>query len=134
MNTNDVRTEMRKLADSKPVHAAAGVGVLATETLRELPARLAKWRDEATVTSLSTRATEYVTTARARAVGEYDKARARAVGEYDKARARAMGEYDKLAKRGQRALSGPATSHGKGELNGKAGQHKTSQHRTARTG
>jgi hypothetical protein len=43
-----------------------------------------------------------------------------------------MGEYDKLAKRGQRALSGPATSHGKGELNGKAGQHKTSQHRTAR--
>jgi hypothetical protein len=121
MNTNDVRTEMRKLADSKPVHAAAGVGVLATETLRELPARLAKWRDEATVTSLSTRATEYVTTARARAVGEYDKARARA-----------MGEYDKLAKRGQRALSGPATSHGKGELNGKAGQHKTSQHRTAR--
>jgi hypothetical protein len=41
-----------------------------------------------------------------------------------------MGEYDKLAKRGQRALSGPATSHGKGELNGKAGQHKTSQHRT----
>ena len=47
--TMDVRTEMRKLADSKPVHAAAGAGVLASETLRELTARLAKWRDEASV-------------------------------------------------------------------------------------
>ena len=36
--TIDVRTEMRKLADSKPVHAAAGAGVLASETLRELTA------------------------------------------------------------------------------------------------
>jgi regulator of protease activity HflC (stomatin/prohibitin superfamily) len=153
MNTIDVRTEMRKLADSKPVHAAAGVGVLATETLRELPARIAKWRDEATVTSLSTRATEYVTharamaegeyakaramaegeyaKARARAEGEYAKARARAMDEYDKARARAVGEYDKLAKLGQRALSGPTTSNGKGELNGKAAQHKTGQRKTA---
>src|SRR5262245_54129052 len=42
--TIDVRTEMRKLADSKPVHAAAGAGALASERLRELTAWLAKWR------------------------------------------------------------------------------------------
>ena len=54
--TIDVRTEMQKLAASKPVHAAAGAGVLASETLRELPARLAKWRDQASVSSLSSRA------------------------------------------------------------------------------
>jgi cell division septum initiation protein DivIVA len=126
---------MRKLADSKPVHAAAGAGLLATETLKELPTRIAKWRDEAKVTSLSTRATEYMNTARARAMGEYDKARARAMGEYDKARARAMdeygkararamGEYDRLAKLGQKALNGPEVSRGKSEFNGKATQPK----------
>jgi hypothetical protein len=103
MNTIDVRTEMRKLASSKPVHAAAGAGMLATEALRELPARLAKWRNEANVTSLSTRATEYVTTARARAVGEYEK----------------------LAKRGKKALNGGGTSHGKGALNGKGSHPRT---------
>jgi cell division septum initiation protein DivIVA len=124
MNTIDVRTEMRKLADSKPLHAAAGAGVLATETLKELPTRIAKWRDEAKVTSLSTRATEYVNTARDRAMSEYDKARARAMDEYGKARARAMGEYDRLAKLGQKALNGPDASHGKSELNGKATQPK----------
>src|SRR5207249_9309699 len=52
--TMDVRTEMRKLADSKPVHAAAGAGVLASETLRELTAWLTRWRDEASVNTLST--------------------------------------------------------------------------------
>jgi aminoglycoside phosphotransferase family enzyme len=124
MNTIDVRTEMRKLADSKPVHAAAGAGLLATETLKELPTLIAKWRDEAKVTSLSTRATEYMNTARARAMGEYDKARARAMDEYGKARARAMGEYDRLAKLGQKALSGPDVSRGKSEFNGKATQPK----------
>jgi hypothetical protein len=124
MNTIDVRTEMRKLADSKPVHAAAGAGLLATETLKELPTRIAKWRDEAKVTSLSTRATEYVNTARARAMDEYGKARARAMDEYGKARARAMGEYDRLAKLGQKALNGPDVSRGKGEFNGKATQPK----------
>ncbi len=154
MNTVDVRTEMRKFVDSKPVHAAAGVGVLATEALRDLPDRLAKWRNEATVTSLSTRATEYVTTARtraldeygkararargeygkarARAVGEYDKARARAMDEYGKARARAVGEYDKLAQLGERALSGPsghATAEGKAEMNGKTTPHKAAPHK-----
>ena len=101
--TIDVRTEMRKLAASKPVHAAAGAGVLASETLRELPARLAKWRDEASVSSLSSRANGYVTTARTRAVSEYDK----------------------LAKRGKRALNG-RSSHTKGALNGRqSGQSRS---------
>ena len=87
---------MRKLAASKPVHAAAGAGVLASQTLRELSARLAHWRPEASVSALSTRANGYVTTARARATTEYDK----------------------LAKRGQKALNGRSTGQSKGALNG----------------
>jgi len=98
--TIDVRTEMRKLADSKPVHAAAGVGVVASETLRELTAWLAKWRDEASVNTLSTRASGYVSTARTRA----------------------SAEYDKLAKRGQKALNGRSTGQGKSALNGRPSQ------------
>jgi hypothetical protein len=94
--TIDVRTEMRKLADSKPVHAAAGVGVLASETLRELTAWLTKMRNEASVGTLSTRANEYVSTARTRA----------------------SAEYDKLAKRGQKALNGRSAGPGKSALNG----------------
>ncbi len=94
--TIDVRTEMRKLAESKPVHAAAGAGVLASETLRELTAWLTKMRNEASVGTLSTRANEYVSTARTRA----------------------SAEYDKLAKRGQKALNGRSTGPGKSALNG----------------
>ena len=37
-STLDVKTEVRKLAGTKPVQAAAGAGVLASEALRELPA------------------------------------------------------------------------------------------------
>ena len=89
---------MRKLADSKPVHAAAGAGALASETLRELTALLTKWRDEASAGTLSSRASGYVSTARSRAATEYDK----------------------LAKRGQKALNGRSTGQGKGTaLNGR---------------
>jgi hypothetical protein len=102
--TIDVRNEMRKLADSKPLHAAAGAGVLATETLRELPGRFARWRAEASVVTLSARATEVVQTARARAVTEYDR----------------------LARRGKRALSGEAT-HGRGALNGRSSHPRTAK-------
>jgi hypothetical protein len=98
----DVRTEMRKLADSKPMHAAAGAGVLASETLRELSARLANWRPEASVNALSTRANGYVTTARTRAATEYDK----------------------LAKRGVEALHARGNGHAKGALNAKQ-SHRT---------
>jgi hypothetical protein len=101
----DVRTEMRKFAASKPVHAAAGAGVLASETLRELSARFAGWRPEAAVSALSTRANGYVTTARTRAAAEYDK----------------------LAKRGARALNGSSNGHAKGALNGKQSQRSNSR-------
>lgn len=95
--TIDVRTEVRKLADHRPVQAAAGAGVLATEALRELPGRFARWRAEASVGTLSARATEAVHTARARAAAGYDK----------------------LAQRGKRALSEGAPED-RGTLNGKS--------------
>ena len=82
---------MRKLADSKPMHAAAGAGALASETLRELSAWLAKWRNEASVGALSSRANGYVSTARTRA----------------------SNEYDKLAKRGEAALHARGNGHAK---------------------
>jgi hypothetical protein len=95
--TIDVRTEVRKLADHKPVQAAAGAGLLATEALRELPDRFARWRAEASMGNLSARAT----------------------GAVHSARSRAAAGYDKLAQRGKRALSedGP---DGRGSLNGKS--------------
>jgi len=68
----DVTTEMRKLTSSKPLHAAAGAGVLASEALRELPAWIARWRPEVSVTALPSRASEVVTTARAKAARGYD--------------------------------------------------------------
>ena len=71
--TIDVRTEVRKLTGSKPVHAAAGAGVLASAALRELPAQIARWRSDGSLAALPGLATEYVTTARTKAVQEYDK-------------------------------------------------------------
>ena len=66
MNRTDaVKTEVRKLAESKPVHAAAGAGALTAAALRELPARISRWSSE------MPRATW--TTARTKAVKEYDK-------------------------------------------------------------
>ena len=65
MNRTDaVKTEVRKLAESKPVHAAAGAGALTAAALRELPARISRWSSEMP---------GYVTTARTKAVQEYDK-------------------------------------------------------------
>ena len=71
--TIDVRTEVRKLASSKPVHAAAGAGVLASAALRELPAKIARWRTDGSLAALPGLASEYVTTARTKAVQEYDR-------------------------------------------------------------
>ena len=68
-----MKTEVRKLASSKPVHAAAGAGVLASAALRELPARIARWRSDGSLAALPGLATEYMTTARTKAVQEYDK-------------------------------------------------------------
>jgi hypothetical protein len=73
----DVKTEMRKLASSKPVHAAAGAGVLASQTISDLPGRLVRWGTDHPVTSLPSRATGYVQTARAKAADSYDMLAAR---------------------------------------------------------
>jgi hypothetical protein len=102
--TIDVRTEVRKLADRKPVQAAAGAGVLATEALRELPGLLARWRAEASVGTLSARATGVMQTTRARA----------------------SAGYDKLAQRGQRAL-GDEVPASRGALNGKSSHPRTAR-------
>ncbi|HUY46302.1 MAG TPA: hypothetical protein VMV92_11325 [Streptosporangiaceae bacterium] len=88
-----MRTEVRKLTSSKPVHAAAGAGVLASAALRELPARIARWRTE--VPGL---ASGYVTTARAKAVQEYDK----------------------LAVQGEQVLHGKTALNGKGSTGKKS--------------
>ena len=91
-STIDVKTEVRKLASSKPVHAAAGAGVLASTALRELPARIARWRSDGSLAALPGLATEYMTTARTKAVQEYDK----------------------LAMHGARVLNGKTALPGKG--------------------
>ena len=114
--TIDVRAEMRKVAASKPVHAAAGAGVVVSETLREWAAWLTKWRNENSVSSLPSRAGGYVTNARTRAASEYDKLAKRG-----------QSEYDKLAKRGQKALNGRSTGQDKGALNGSQRQQSHSR-------
>src|SRR5450755_3051641 len=63
----DVSTEIRKLTNSKPLHAAAGAGVLASQALRELPGRIARWRSEVSVASLPGRASDVVNTLPGRA-------------------------------------------------------------------
>lgn len=73
----DVITEMRKLTGRKPVQAAAGASVLASETIRDLPGRLVQWGTDNPVTALPGRATGYVQTARARAIHGYDMLAAR---------------------------------------------------------
>jgi hypothetical protein len=73
IDVRTVRTEVRKLASSKPVYAAAGVGVLASQALRQLPGKLAKLRHEAAASTLPARAASYVLTARAKAAGEYER-------------------------------------------------------------
>jgi hypothetical protein len=94
----DVKTELRKIAGSKPLYAAAGAGALASQALRDLPGRLVRWGTDRPVTSLPARATGYVQAARAKAAGGYDL----------------------LADRGKQALSGSgAARRGRAALNGK---------------
>jgi hypothetical protein len=96
----DVRSEFRRIVTSKPVHAAAGAGVVASEALREFPARLARWRSGGSVAALEKRATGYVTEVRARAVHGYDE----------------------LARRGQKVLASRPGTRSRGALNGKSGK------------
>ena len=136
-NIDDVKAELRKLTDSKPVHAVAGAGVLASRTLKELPWRLVQWTRENPPESLPGRANGYVQQARtnangyvqteqSRANGYVQQARTNANGYVQTARTRAAGGYDKLAEHGKKALNGqpdgtqsPSTTQSTGELNGK---------------
>jgi hypothetical protein len=99
----DVKTEVRKITSSKPVHAAAGAGALATQALRELPGRLVRSID-GTVTSWPTRATEYV----------------------QSARAKASDQYDKLADHGKKVMTGHDSEPVKPAINGKATSSRAS--------
>ena len=117
-NIDDVKAELRKLASSKPVHAAAGAGVLASQTLRELPWRLVQWtkdnppeslpgRANGYMQSAQSRANGYMQSAQSRANGYVQSAQSRANGYVQTARTKANGSYDKLAEHGKKALNGP---------------------------
>ena len=97
MYSIDVKNEVRKITSSKPVHAAAGAGVLATQTLWQLPGRLVRTID-GTVRPLPARANAYVQSARAKAADQYDM----------------------LADHGKRALNGDDSASAKNALNGTA--------------
>ena len=125
---DDVMAEMRKLTNSKPVHALAGAGVLATRTLKDLPWRLVRWtrdnppnslpgratgavqsaqtRATGPVQSAQTRATGAVQSAQTRATGAVQSAQTRATGYVQTARAKASDSYDTLAAHGKEALDG----------------------------
>ena len=120
-NIDDVKAELRKLTNSKPVHAAAGAGVLASQTLKELPWRLVQWTRDNPPESLPGRANGYVQTARnnangyvqtaqSRANGYVQTAQSRANGYVQTARTRASGGYDKLAEHGKKALNGQSST------------------------
>jgi hypothetical protein len=137
-NIDDVMAEMRKFADRKPVHAVAGVGVLASRTLKELPWRLVQWtrenppnslpgRANGAVKTAQSRANGAVQTAQSRANGAVQTAQSRANGAVQTARAKASGGYDTLAAHGKKALDAQAgqdksttDAQSKPELNGKA--------------
>ena len=142
-NIDDVKAELRKLTSSKPVHAVAGAGVLASRALKELPWRLVQWtrdnppeslpgRANGYVRQARTNANEYVQTAQTRANGYAQQARTNANGYVRTARTRAADSYDKLADHGKNAMNGQVDStesksathvksatQSKGELNGK---------------
>jgi len=109
MYSIDVKNEVRKITSSKPVHAAAGAGVLATQTLWQLPGRLVRTID-GTVRPLSGRANAYVQSARAKAADQYDM----------------------LADHGKRALTGQDSEPAKNTLNGKPGTTRTSRSSTSK--
>jgi hypothetical protein len=87
----DVMAEMRKFGESKPVHAVAGAGVLASQMLRELPWRLVQWTRDNPPHSLPARANEAVQTAQARANEAVQTAQARANEAVQTTQARANG-------------------------------------------
>jgi hypothetical protein len=77
-NIDDVKAELRKITDSKPVHAVAGAGALASRTLLDLPWRLVQWTRDNPPESLPGRANGYVHTARTNMNGYVQTARTNA--------------------------------------------------------
>jgi hypothetical protein len=130
IGTNEVITEVRKLAGSKPVCAAAGAGAAATEALRELPGRLTKLGQEASATSWSAAVGSIPGTVVSLPAAVTDTVTslptvvtslpARAAGYVSIARTAAVGSYDKLADRGREVLSQAKGTPTQGALNGKA--------------
>jgi len=120
-NIDDVKAELRKLTSSKPVHAVAGAGVLASRALKELPWRLVQWTRDNPPESLPGRANGYVRQARTNANGYVLTARTRAADSYDK-----LADHGKNAMNGQvdstqskSATHVKSATQSKGELNGK---------------
>src|SRR6516225_4250015 len=120
-NIDDVKAELRKLTSSKPVHAVAGAGVLASRALKELPWRLVQWTRDNPPESLPGRANGYVRQARTNANGYVQTARTRAADSYDK-----LADHGKNAMNGQvdstqskSATHVKSATQSKGELNGK---------------
>ncbi|SDQ81142.1 hypothetical protein [Thermostaphylospora chromogena] len=91
--------EVKKLTESKPFYAVAGVGDYAVEKLRELPSRLEKLQSRRG--ELRDTALELPVKARAYAVQLPDRAK-----EYAEAvNARAAALYEEFAARGRRVVS-----------------------------
>lgn len=136
----DVRDEVRKFASSKPVQAAAGAGVVASERLRDLPNRLGELQNRLgdlpnRLGDLPNRVGELpnrVGELQNRLAGLHLETAvvnlpARATEYVLTARSKAMDEYERLAKRGRKALREhgalPGTSHAHSkahEANGRA--------------
>jgi aminoglycoside phosphotransferase family enzyme len=138
----DVMTEMRKLTDSKPVHAVAGAGALASQAIKDLPARLVQWTRENPPHSLPARTHGYVQTAQSRANDAVQTAQSRANDAVQTARTKAAGSYDRLAARGKKAMNGHSHAAGtksttapesKAALNGKPKGKAPSRSTTSRS-
>ncbi len=100
----DVMTEMRKLTDSKPVHAVAGAGVLASQTLKDLPGLLVRWGTENPVTSLPSRATGFAQTAQTHATSAVQTAQTHATSAVQTAQARATSAVQTAQARANEAV------------------------------
>jgi hypothetical protein len=145
----DVRHEVSKVASSKPVQAAAGVGVAASEALRDLPGRLGDLPNrlgdlQSRIGDLPSRLGELqnkLGDLPNRLAGLHLESAvvnlpARATGYVLTARSRAVDEYERLAQRGRKALSAqgvlPTSSPSGGTAAGSNGKATTGS-KTARS-
>ncbi|WP_248962532.1 hypothetical protein [Sphaerisporangium perillae] len=102
--------EVKKIAESKPFYAVAGVGDYAVEKLRELPEqfhRLQSRRTEAGAVArdLPTMARKYATTVQTKAEAVAKDLPEKAKGYADTITAKATLLYDEFANRGRKVVS-----------------------------